>query len=224
MMGIRRVLIGSFKKIVLADSLAYFALNNQNSELITSTSWMWVLVFAYALRIYLDFSGYTDIALGVALFMGVSLPENFNNPYAKLNITAFWNSWHITLAQWFRSYVFNPFTRTLRANYEFLPAWFVIFSGQILTMSLIGIWHGITWNFLIWGLWHGIGLFLQNRWSDWIRMRLPLEGLSPFAGRIIRIGGWALTFLFVCLGWVWFATPTPALALDVFRILFGISG
>lgn len=222
--GAKRILIGSFKKIVLADSLAFFALNAQNAEQTTSTIWMWVLLFAFAFRIYLDFSGYTDIALGAALLMGISLPENFDQPYTRQNITSFWNSWHITLAQWFRSYVFNPLTRFLRTKPGLLPAWVIILSGQALTMSLIGLWHGITWNFLIWGLWHAFGLFVQNRWSEWIRTRLPFDSLSPLNQRLWKISGWGATFLFVCLGWVWFSTPTPDLALRVFSRLFGISG
>jgi len=222
--GARRILIGSFKKIVLADSLAFFALNAQNAEQSTSTFWTWVLLLAFALRIYLDFSGYTDIALGAALLMGITLPENFDQPYTRQNITAFWNSWHITLAQWFRSYVFYPFTRFLRTKPGYLPAWLIILIGQALTMSLIGLWHGITWNFLIWGLWHALGLFVQNRWSEWARVRLPIGSISPPAQMLLKTGGWAMTFLFVSLGWVWFSMPTPELALRVFSRLFGISG
>lgn len=222
--GAKRILVGSFKKIVLADSLAFFALNAQNAEQTTSSLWMWVLLIAFALRIYLDFSGYTDIALGTALLMGISLPDNFDRPYTRQNITAFWNSWHITLAQWFRSYVFNPFTRFARTQYKFLPAWFIILSGQLLTMSLIGLWHGITWNFFIWGLWHALGLFFQNRWSEWSRTHLPGDSISPPLQMILKTSNWALTFMFVCLGWVWFITPTPEVALHVFSKLFGIFG
>ncbi len=170
--GLQRILIGVFKKVVLADSLAYFALNSQNAIQTNSGSWLWILLLSYSLRIYFDFSGYTDIAIGSAVFMGIKLPENFNWPYTKTNLTAFWNSWHISLAQWFRSYVFFPVTRTLRTRKNPPPTWLVILIGQIITMSLIGIWHGITWNFLIWGLWHGFGLFFQNRWSEWSRNRL----------------------------------------------------
>ncbi len=167
-----RILIGLFKKFVIADALALVALSPQNSFQVSSSLWMWVLLYAYALRIYFDFSGYIDIALGIARLVGIHLPENFNQPYLKTNITAFWNSWNITLAQWFRAYVFNPLTRGLRTSPRAYPVWFVILTGQSITMLLLGLWHGISWNFAIWGLWHAAGLFIHNRWSDWMRPKL----------------------------------------------------
>jgi len=219
--GMQRILIGSFKKFVLADSLALFALNPLNAEQTRTSGWMWVLLLAFSARIYLDFSGYTDIALGLAHLMGVQLPENFNRPYTRQNLTLFWNSWHITLAQWFRSYVFNPFTRTLRNKKFGLPAWLVILLGQTLTMALIGVWHGITWNFLIWGLWHAGGLFIQNRWSGWVQPRLEGRAIPVYIRGGLQAGSWLITFLFVSLGWVWFALPTPQMAIAVFIKLAG---
>ena len=219
--GLQRILIGAFKKFVLADSLVLIALNPLNAEQTHSTGWMWVFLLAFSLRIYLDFSGYTDIALGVARLMGVQLPENFDRPYLRQNLTSFWNSWHITLAQWFRSYVFNPFTRTLRSNKVGLPAWLVILFGQLLTMALIGVWHGLTWNFLIWGIWHAGGLFIQNRWSSWIQPRLDECKIPGLIQVGLRVSSWILTFLFVSLGWVWFSLPTPQMAIGVFVKLAG---
>lgn len=221
--GLRRILTGCVKKFVLADSLAVFALNAQNASQTSSTGWMWLLLLAYTLRIYFDFAGYTDIAIGLARLVGINLPENFDRPYLKQNLTAFWNSWHITLSQWFRSYIFFPFTRTLRTRGEWAPAWLTILAGQFVTMALIGLWHGISWNFFLWGAWHGLGLFVQNRWSDWVKGQLELDVAAlPAAARLaLQGGGWLITFLFVSLGWVWFALPTPALALHVFGILIG---
>jgi alginate O-acetyltransferase complex protein AlgI len=219
--GIQRILIGTFKKFVLADSLAVFSLSAQNATQNTSTIWTWVFLLAFSLRIYFDFAGYTDIALGVARIIGIQLPENFDRPYSKKNLTAFWNSWHITLAQWFRSYVFYPFTRRLRSQKSQLPVWFVILAGQFLTMTLIGLWHGITWNFFIWGAWHGIGLFIQNRWSEWARPRLITDSWSRTSRLTIEAASWLATFGFVSLGWVWFALPTPELSLTTFATLFG---
>jgi D-alanyl-lipoteichoic acid acyltransferase DltB (MBOAT superfamily) len=219
--GQKLILIGALKKFVLADGLALFALNTQNASQTTSAGWTWVLLIAFSLRIYLDFSGYTDIALGVSRLMGIKLPENFDRPYSRQNLTAFWNSWHITLAQWFRSYIFNPFTRYMRTRRHPMPVWLVILASQLLTMALIGLWHGIAWNFLIWGVWHGIGLFIQNRWSE--KMGLLLERISPRpAARLaLQASGWLATFLFVSLGWVWFTLPTPGLAMAVFVKLVG---
>jgi D-alanyl-lipoteichoic acid acyltransferase DltB (MBOAT superfamily) len=215
--GLTRILTGCFKKFVLADSLAVFALSAQNAAQISSPGWLWLLLLAYSLRIYYDFAGYTDIAIGLARLVGIHLPENFDRPYLKQNLTAFWNSWHITLSQWFRSYVFFPFTRALRTRPSAkLPDWLTILAGQFVTMVLIGLWHGISWNFFLWGAWHGLGLFVQNRWSDWIKGRLDVSSLPSLARLTLQGSSWLLTFLYVSLGWVWFAMPTPQLALVVF--------
>jgi alginate O-acetyltransferase complex protein AlgI len=219
--GSQRVVLGIFKKFVLADSLALISLNAQNAGQVTSTGWMWVLLLAYALRIYFDFSGYTDIAIGLGRLAGIHLPENFEQPYLKPNLTAFWNSWHMTLAQWFRAYYFNPVTRALRTRFKKLPTALTILFGQVSTMALIGLWHGITWSFLAWGVWHGLGLFVHNRWADWARPRLADLKMPAGLLRVSLLAGWALTFLFVVLGWVWFALPSVGLSLQVFSTLFG---
>jgi len=216
-------MVGLFKKFVLADSLALIALNNINALQTGTAGWMWVLLYAYTFQILFDFSGYTDIAIGIGGFLGFRLPENFANPYLKPNLTQFWNSWHMTLTQWFRSYFFNPVTRFLRSSKHRLPIPVIIFVTQLGTMLLIGLWHGVTWNFILWGLWHGVGLFLQNRWSEFLRPRLIgienrkwlnlcVSGLSTF-----------LTFQYVALGWVWFALPDPVLSWQVFLKLFGLA-
>jgi len=220
--GSFRIAIGVFKKYVLADSLALISLNHYNALQVKSTLWMWVLLYAFALRIYFDFSGYTDIALGIARLVGIRLPENFDRPYVKQNLTAFWNSWHITLAQWFRSYYFNPFIRALRSRANPLPGWLIIFLAQISTMLLIGLWHGMSWNFAIWGAWHGFGLFFHNRWSYWIRPRLDFSQIKPSLRRTFTLGGWFITFNYVALGWVWFAIPNPQTAWLVMQRLFSI--
>jgi D-alanyl-lipoteichoic acid acyltransferase DltB (MBOAT superfamily) len=219
--GGQRIIIGLFKKFVLADSLALIALSPQNASQTASTLWLWVLLYAYGLRLYFDFSGYTDIAIGTGKLLNIHLPENFASPYTKINITAFWNSWHITLAQWFRAYIFNPLTRALRSKPEVFPAWLIVLVGQLSTMLLIGLWHGITWNFAVWGLWHALGLFIHNRWSGWIRPRFP-EGIQPKGiQKMLSLGGWFLTFQYVTLGWVWFALPTIPTSLAAFQKLFG---
>lgn len=209
-----RLVTGLFMKFVLADALAYFALNPVLGAQTTSTLWMWVLLLAYAWRIFFDFAGYTHIAIGLGLLFGVRLPENFARPYSQPNLTAFWNSWHITLAQWFRAYFFNPLTRFLRTQQW--PVWAVVLVGQVSTMVLIGLWHGVAWNFLIWGLWHGIGLFAHSQFAA------ARKGASPPARwqHALSVLG---TFIYVALGWVWFVLPHPAQALHVLRVLFGLS-
>ncbi len=221
--GSMRIVSGVFKKFVLADTLAIIALNGQNAYQIKSTFWAWIILYAYAFRIYFDFSGYTDIAIGMARYMGIQLPENFTAPYLKLNLTLFWNSWHITLAQWFRAYVFNPLTRAMRTTKINFPTWSVILSAQLCTMILIGLWHGVTINFAMWGLWHAVGLFLHNRWSDW-RKSHPFEWeTKPRMKKLLSFCSWLTTFNYVVLGWVWFALPDQQITLHVFSVLFGVN-
>jgi len=219
--GGKRIFYGIIKKFVLADSLALISINSQNAFQANSTAWMWVMLYAYAFRLFFDFSGYTDIAIGLGRLAGIRLPENFDQPYLKPNLTAFWNSWHMTLAQWFRAYFFNPLTRSLRSRYRAFPAWSIILIGQLSTMILIGLWHGITWSFFAWGAWHGSGLFIHNRWVEWRRSRAPAVVDSPSGSKISGFMGGLVTFHFVLLGWVWFAMPDPEIALDVFSKLFG---
>ena len=214
--------MGQIKKFALADTLAMVALNETNAAQVSSTGWMWLLLYAYSLRIYLDFSGYTDIAIGLGSLVGLKLPENFDRPYFKTNLTTFWNSWHITLAQWFRAYFFNPVTRSLRSSARQIPAWLVIWITQVSTMALIGVWHGITWNFLIWGIWHGVGLFVHNRWLDWQRSHSMADLSSARRKKLDLVFGWFVTFQYVTLGWVWFALPSPHLAQQVLSRLFGL--
>ncbi len=219
--GGMRLVLGLFKKFALADSLALIALNTTNASQVQKAGWTWMLLVAFALQIYLDFNGYTDIAIGMGRWLGVKLPENFNQPYLKPNLTQFWNNWHMTLTQWFRAYYFNPLTRSLRSAKKPLPPAAILLLVQVSTMVLIGLWHGMTWNFVIWGLWHGVGLFVQNRWSEFIKPRLGwMEGKLVVKGAV-GIVNVIVTFGYVALGWVWFALPTPQMALTVFGKLFG---
>ncbi|MBX3045864.1 MAG: MBOAT family protein [Anaerolineales bacterium] len=209
----QRLVTGLFMKFVLADALAYFALNPVLAAQTTSTLWMWLLLIAYAWRIFFDFAGYTHIAIGLGLLFGVHLPENFARPYSQPNLTAFWNSWHITLAQWFRAYFFNPLTRFLRTHNW--PVWAVVLVGQVSTMALISLWHGITWSFFIWGLWHGVGLFVHSQFAA-ARKGRPSPAAWQHALSVLG------TFIYVALGWVWFVLPQPAQALQVLRVLLGL--
>ena len=216
----QRIVLGLFKKFVVADALALFALNDLLATQVRTTGWMWIILYAYAFQIYFDFSGYTDIALGMARLAGIQLPENFAAPYTRPNLTQFWNSWHMTLTQWIRAYFFNPFNRWMR-GFKNLPAWIMMLVGQLATMLLIGLWHGITWNFILWGVWHGLGLFLQNRWSDFAKMRFAAN--TPRMQTTLQLGGVLLTFHFVALGWVFFALSEPALSWHVIMRLFGLA-
>jgi D-alanyl-lipoteichoic acid acyltransferase DltB (MBOAT superfamily) len=217
----KRFFLGSFKKFVIADALSWIALNEVFAKQINSPAWMWLLLYCYSLRIYFDFSGYTDIAIGLGRVLGVRLPENFSSPYLKPNLTQFWNSWHMTLTQWFRTYFFNPLTRALRSGSQSVPVPMILLTTQISTMVLIGLWHGVTAGFVLWGLWHGAGLFIQNRWSDYMKDHMPAWGKTPGGQALLHYSGVFLTFNFVSLSWLFFTLPTPASVWQVMAILFG---
>jgi len=217
-----RFLTGLFKKFVLADLLAVLSLNETLVRHVQGAGWLWLFLYAYTLRLYFDFSGYTDMAIGLGRLMGIRLPENFASPYLKANLTQFWNAWHMTLTQWFRAYYFNPLTRALRSRQPAVPAGLIILITQVSTMVLIGLWHGVAWGYALWGLWHGVGLFVQNRWSE-----LARRWLSPvLQGQAIRAGvhllGVFITFHFVALGWLFFDLASPALAWQALLKLFGL--
>jgi len=219
-----RLIKGLFKKFALADTLGLIALNSQNAAQLHANGWGWVMVYAYTFQIFFDFSGYTDIAIGLGQLLGIKLPENFNKPYLRPNLTQFWNNWHMTLTQWIRAYFFNPFTRSLRSKYRNLSPTWVILITQLSTMIVIGLWHGITWNFVLWGVWHGLGMFVQNRYSDWVKPHLTKIEDKPKLQKGLLIINVALTFHFVALGWIWFALPEVSLSVRVFMTLFGVGG
>ena len=218
--GGRRIILGMFKKFVVADALALLAINRAAVLQTTGDGWLLLMLYAYSFQIFFDFSGYTDIAIGLGRFMGINLPENFNRPYRQVNLTQFWNNWHMTLTQWLRAYVFFPMTRRLRRGKRKLPGWSIILITQVVTMGMIGLWHGITPGFLIWGLWHGFGLFIQNRWSDWIRPKVAVLNIQPAGQKLLTATGVLLTFHYVTLGWAWFALPEVADAWHVLVRLF----
>ena len=169
--GIRRFIVGFAKKVLIADSLAptvnqIFALGADERSL--AHAWFGVLL--YTLQIYYDFSGYTDMAIGLGTVFGLDLPENFDHPYVAKSIREFWRRWHITLSNWFRDYRFFPLERSTRkfSRYpRFLNVWIVFI--------LTGFWHGFTLNFLIWGLIHGVAISLEN--GAWGRLLVKLPGV-----------------------------------------------
>ncbi|OGN72974.1 MAG: hypothetical protein A2X25_10480 [Chloroflexi bacterium GWB2_49_20] len=219
--GGKRIALGLFKKFVVADILAIIALNSTNALQIRWTGWMWVSLYAYALQIFFDFSGYTDIAIGMGRLLGMKLPENFSSPYLKPNLTQFWNNWHMTLTQWFRAYFFNPLTRSLRSGKRVWSMPMIILVTQLSTMVLIGLWHGVTLNFVLWGAWHGLGLFVHNRWSSTFNVRIQNWATDSIKKFLVNGMGILLTFNFVAIGWVFFVLPSPALSWHVIQKLFG---
>lgn len=218
--GCWRLLLGIFKKFAIADTLAILAMNTTTLDVVNKAWFVWLSLYMYAFLIFFDFSGYTDIAIGLGMILGIKLPENFRFPYLKPNLKLFWDNWHMTLTQWFRAYYFNPVSRKMRRKWRKMPVGWMVLIMQVTTMLLIGFWHGITWNFVIWGLWHGFGMFIFNRWNEWFSPKKDKINSRIIQGAIPVVGV-VLTFHFVALGWIWFALPTIPQSLDVFVRLFG---
>lgn len=220
--GSGRVAVGLLKKFVVADSLALIALNATSAAQAENMAALWLLLYAYAFQLFFDFSGYTDIAIGTGILFGIRLPENFDRPYLKNNIAAFWQSWHMTLSAWVRFYVFSPLSRELLRRKRRPPTDIILLVSHLSTMIVIGLWHGVTVAFFVWGLWHGLGLFVHKLWSD--RTRKWYIGLreKPRLKTVWTLAGIVLTFHFVVLGWVWFALPDATLGAQVLGRLFGM--
>jgi alginate O-acetyltransferase complex protein AlgI len=197
LLGLQIIMLGVTKKLVIADRLAPFADRVFAAPASFDGITNLLAVIAYSLQIYCDFSGYSDIAIGISKIIGYDLPENFNMPYAAASLTDFWRRWHMTLSTWLRDYLYIPLggnrggkTRT-RIN-------------LILTMLLGGLWHGASWTFVFWGLLHGVGLM-----ADKFLWRV----IPP--GRVTRALGWATTYAYVCLAWVFFRAGSFRLALTM---------
>jgi alginate O-acetyltransferase complex protein AlgI len=205
-----RVVLGVFKKVVLADSFSVLA-----QPLVTPTAPFhrldyWVAFFAYAGKIYFDFTGYSDIAIGVAGLLGLKIPENFDRPYWSPNIAVFWRRWHISLSAWIRDYIFIPLGGSRRP-----PA--IVLANLLVAMALAGLWHGAAWTFVIWGLWHGAGLAVQRLWSTYV---VPRSRILSAQGRFVTAASIVLTFFFVGLGWVLFAATSLTNVGQIYRQMF----
>jgi alginate O-acetyltransferase complex protein AlgI len=197
MEGLLRIARGYFLKIVLADFLTGFIGYYEPGFDVLQMPMRWIVFLCLGLRIWFDFSGYSEIAIGLALMMGIKLPENFNWPYAALSIRDFWHRWHISLSSWVRDYIYIP----LGGSRVGLPR--KILNG-IIAFALCGLWHGPAWHFVVWGLYHGLGLAvcsnyraLCGRPGDTIHRFLETNPLLS----------WLITFLFVMFGWVFFFYP-----------------
>ena len=220
--GGSRIVVGVFKKFVIADSFALVAMNPTLIEQTKTTEGLWILLYLYTFQIFFDFSGYSDVAIGIGRLYGITLPENFDRPYLQRNIQQFWQCWHITLSTWFRVYFFIPFSRMLIQTRYQIPQWIIVFVCQLATMALIGLWHGVTINFLMWGLWHGVGLFLHKMLADHTRQWYRRVNEQNWPRRMLHFASIITTFHFVALGWVFFAQPSVSESMIMFRKLFGL--
>lgn len=201
-LGVKLFLSGYFKKAILADQLAPIvdAVFLQPGDY--SSSAVWLACLGYAMQIYCDFSGYSDMGIGLAHLFGFKLGINFNYPYFACNVADFWRRWHISLSSWLRDYLYVPLGGN-RGN-----AWFT-YRNLMLVMLLGGLWHGASWTFVAWGLYHGILLALHRAiaWPKWTYER---------SLAVVWITG---TFLLVCAGWVFFRAQTFTDASVVFQHL-----
>ena len=201
--GFFRFIIGLSKKVLIANTIGVevdkiFALPNHEMN----ASIAWIGIVAYSMQIYFDFSGYSDMAIGIAKMIGFQFPENFNNPYISLNITEFWKRWHMSLSRWMRDYLFIPLGGS-RVNSKwrlYLNLWLVFI--------ISGFWHGASWNFIVWGSFHGFFLICDRLF--FIR----------FTERIGKIPSMLITYIIVLTGWVFFRTETLSDALLFLKAMY----
>ncbi len=202
--GAWRFTIGLGKKVLIANSLApvsdaAFAL--PPSEVTTVVAW--VGITAYAFQIYYDFSGYSDMAVGIGKMFGFSLPENFNYPYAAHSVQDFWRRWHISLSAWFRDYVYIPLGGSFQGKWRTTRNILIVF-------LLVGLWHGAGWVFVLWGLWHGVFLVFE-------RLGEHSKVVVPTVVRHVYVG------LVVLVGWVFFRADSVPHAFEYLRGMFGMA-
>lgn len=208
--GVTRFVIGLSKKVIISNPLAYqvdliFAQNTSNLQLTTA----WLGAIMYSLQIFFDFSGYSDMAIGLGRMFGFTFLENFNLPYIASSIKEFWRRWHISLSSWFRDYLYIPLGGNRRGN---------VYCNLIIVFFLTGLWHGASLNFIVWGLWHGlfqiIERILTQKKSFLLRDDLPIYGMV-----LRRI----YTLMVVLIGWVFFRAENLTIALDYLKVMFGFS-
>jgi len=215
--GLTLFAFGLFKKAVLADGIAPFAnavfIAASRGSVLTCTD-AWGAALAYTFQLYFDFSGYSDMALGLSCLIGVKLPINFNSPYKAVNIIDFWQRWHMTLSRFLRDYLYFPLGGNRKGR---LRRYFNLMA----TMLLGGLWHGAGWTFVLWGGLHGAYLTMNHAW----------HGVREYFGhpvgrpsRVGRIAGMMATFLAVVIAWVCFRAPNLHTALSMIRSMVGLNG
>ncbi len=205
--GIQIFVFGLFKKIVLADRLSVFVNQVYDTPLAFGSLTVLLATVAYSLQIYFDFSGYSDMAIGVSKILGIDLPRNFNLPYLAHNVTELWKRWHITLSSWLQDYIYISLGGNRKGKIR-------TYINLILTMVIGGIWHGANWTYIVWGLLHGIALAVHKVW-------MTLTGSSSkkhsTAANIVSI---CLTFLFTTFCWIFFRAESLSKALTIIKRIF----
>ncbi len=196
--------IGLFKKVGIADQLALYA--SEGYRIVDKLTLLdsWLTTFAYTFQIYFDFSGYSDMAIGLGLLFNIALPVNFNSPLKATSIKDFWSRWHITLTQFLTKYVYIP----LGGNRKNIQRTYV---NIFLVFLISGIWHGAAWTFVIWGVMHGLASIVHRLWNS-------------FGFQMSRLAGWFVTFSFIHLTFVMFRAKSVEDAFSVYKAMFGGNG
>lgn len=206
--------IGLFKKVVIADGIAPYAdsvFNATAQGQIPTMAEAWLATLAYTAQLYFDFSGYSDMAIGLSRLFNIRLPYNFNSPYQCGSIIDFWRCWHISLSNFLRDYLYIALGGNRRGA-------FIRYRNLMITMVLGGLWHGASWNFVIWGTLHGAYLLVNHGW----RALLGSAHARLASGLPYRIAAWSCTLLTVMIGWVWFRATDFGSALTMMNAMFGI--
>ncbi len=206
--GFRQFVFGLFKKVFIADRLAAFVDPAfENSDALSGAT-LWIVVIAYSIQIYCDFSGYSDMAIGLARAMGYDFSRNFNHPYLATSIQDFWRRWHISLSSWLRDYLYVPLGGNRIGRFR-------TYLNLLITMLLGGLWHGANWTFVFWGAWHGLALALDRFVTGKGRGRQPRPDSQRLPPLLRSLFGWAITMLIVLIGWVFFRSPDFSTALSI---------
>lgn len=216
--GIRQMLWGFFKKVVVADNCATFVDDIWGDFAGQSSINMAVAAALFSIQIYCDFSGYSDIAIGCAKLFGIKLMRNFNVPYFSRDIAEFWRRWHISLTTWFRDYVYIPLGGSRVAKWKVVRNTFIIF-------LVSGLWHGANWTFILWGAFHAL-LFLPLILMGKNRKYTDIVAADHWLPSIKELGQMLLTFVLAALGWILFRSQSIGEAIDFYTSLFtgGLSG
>lgn len=199
MAGVSRIFIGAVKTLVIVPIIITQATDYTN--LLPEMGPLTAIIcsgFLYSIYIYIDFSGYSDIAIGTAYLIGIKTPENFNNPYYSTNLSEFWKKWHISFSLFLKMYIFKPSLILFNGLFGTKNRLLVSISSYIFTFLICGLWHGDTANFAIWGIWHGVGLSINKIWL--VRLK-PKSIDASFWYKYASVG---VTFIYVSIGWLFF--------------------
>ncbi|TKX31432.1 MBOAT family O-acyltransferase [Campylobacter aviculae] len=204
--------IGFFKKIFIADNFAVWA--NAGFKVVQDGSFLnifeaWVTSLSYTFQLYFDFSGYCDMAIGLALFFGITLPSNFNSPYKALNIADFWRRWHITLGRFLKDYLYIPLGGNRAGKIINLRNLFIV-------AFVSGVWHGSGWGFVIWGILHALAMVSHRIYSFYI------DGKKFLNSKIYKFLAWFITFNFINITWIFFRSENLTGAINLLKSMFGI--